>query len=750
MLRAEVWLTTTLISVGIIGGLIYNWPRQPAPVPETDTRTASEDVDALKEQLPNIVTRDFNNGVIDSEAGNEESDEGNGLNAPATEVERGDSFLLVGNYPSAYRSYVKASNQTRTQSSRLLIKLALSAEQAGYYDQGEKFYRKAIQLADQEETDKLLALSGISRIWQEQRQFDQSLELLCELFLRHGSDEGLPEEVRLQIAYQLSTAIQLPLVEAFSTKFGDVNRTEFFWCRPSAESIIALEEEPRTELVSAPMTPEEIEIVVLQRPSSDIQLIAADIKTPISPLKRLLDELASACQLKIELSDKASRAIIGRSTKAKVAGLPVSLILDNLVAPMDMTWEQEGETLRIRHMDELTAKEAADFRFTQAERIMRYIEISYQNGQRRETSLLHRGNLSMLRGDYEKAGSRYQELAQLRTNGEIAAKLQFNLAKLDLAVGRIDKAIDRLFYVVDQTLDHRLQGLGYSWIGRVELERGRPQQAIYATSRGFSLAADPVVQEDTLMTLVKSYLLVNDPFSANKLLFENEKLIEDERSKRLASALAAYSRYLGTTPSIGLRNEGERLVIALAAINPSELTGFVDRLLIGRALFEVGFTHRSMELLNDALAEAQEGSWKRRVAYEIGLHRFRSGEIELADEILSEIAEDLIDPVGIMAQLLLAEISLRRKQPERCLKLSNQIWKLPLSDSQKSKTLKMMGLAYQKLGQHYSAAVCFSGMVPQAAAEPNGITTPLVNPSNGSTGTGLNSVNTALRGGQNE
>ena len=104
---------------------------------------------------------------------------------------------------------------------------------------------------------------------------------------------------------------------------------------------------------------------------------------------------------------------------------------------------------------------------------------------------------------------------------------------------------------MDQTLDHQLQSASYGWIGRTELEKGNLQQAIYASSRGVSLAINPSIRQDNVMTLAKSYLLENDPFSANKVLFDHAPSIVDENAQRLAAVLSAYSRFLGTTAIVG-------------------------------------------------------------------------------------------------------------------------------------------------------------------------------------------------------
>ena len=344
-------------------------------------------------------------------------------------VEQGDNSLVIGNYVNAYRAYLKANNQAQGKpSSLLLIKLGVSSEQAGYLDQAEKFYRQAIQFSTNRENDRLLGLSGLSRVWQAQNRLDESLELLTELFLRYGSDERFPEEIWMQIAYQLSTVIQRQFLLVQPSKYGDVHHTEFLWSEPNIQAMIALDDENTTVVDVPSLRVGSIQLEILQRPSEDINLIAVDVSSPVVPISQVIDAFAKDANLSFDLTTKASATIVGRSTKLNVHGLSLALVLDNLIAPLGLMWDQVGNQVQLTHRDEIPEK-AVSFRFQQANRMLRWIELSFPQNPRRYSSLLHRGNLSLMADDFDAAGVRYQELLQINPNGELSAKLSFNLAK---------------------------------------------------------------------------------------------------------------------------------------------------------------------------------------------------------------------------------------------------------------------------------------------------------------------------------
>ena len=398
-----------------------------------------------------------------------------------------------------------------------------------------------------------------------------------------------------------------------------------------------------------------------------------------------------------------------------LAASHLSTVVDSLVVPLGLAWRQDGEIVQLQHASEIP-EALSEFRLQHADRSLRRIELSMTRNLRRDSTLLHRGNIRLISRDLVSASKRYQELQKLTPNGDLAAKLSYNMAMLDLAESRADDAISKLYYSVDQSLDHKIQAASYARIGELELDKGNLDGAIYAAARGIALVSDEQVRQDLVLTLARSYLLKSDPFSANKVLFDNADSIIDPSANRKAAVLGAYARYLGAPAVEGLQNQAERLIIALTSITPEDTANFIDALIIGRAFFEVGFTSRSTKLMKQAQSKATREFWSRKIAYEVGTHHYRSGDFFEAEEVFEQLAGG-DDEIGTKAKLKWAEISLAADAPDRSLELCKQLWTRQLDHSEKVATLSLMGKSYQQLGRHRAAAVCFSGMVPHEEAE---------------------------------
>ena len=714
MLRTEVWIATALIACGVIGGLIFygsgsasNENREnPVEEPAVDSTPFSPGnpdpnawIDLLENQTESMPTVDLN----------------------VDQMKEGDNFLAVGNYPAALRAYGSMVAKLKGATPPwMMYRLGVASELEGDVDHAEDYYRQLVTSSDQNAATRLLGLVGLTRIWQINDRADEAIQLLSELYLRYGTNEEIPEELREQVFFQYANSLSRKFlkeqvdageIESFIVDLG------FQWGAPDADASLLLENQTISQWSPMPQD-RQVQITILQQPSPEINLIALDATTSLVLVSDFLEATANRTNLTIGLSKRAHDAIIGRSTKINVLGQPLSLVLDSILFPFGLVWFQEGTHVSVAHISELEPREVKEAQFQQLDRVFRQIELSFPNGRRRTTSLMHRANLGVMIDQKDDAVYRYQELLEEEPTGEIAAQLSFNLGMVMLDTGRFNEAIDRLFFVVDQSLNQKVQSASYAWIGKLEIEKGNAERAIYAASRGLSLALDPDSREAILMTLAKAYLLESDPFSANRVLFDYSKSLQDVDSERLAAVLGAYSRYLGTTPTEGLRNEGERLVIALANLRTEDLTDFVDELLVGRAYFEVGFTQRATEMFERATEHATQEFWKRRIAYELAVNHFRMGEYEESATTLVELSKTFRDQIGILAQIKLAEIRLKQKKAAECLLLCQQLWAHSLSKPQMAKTLTMMGKSYQQLGRPHAAAVCFSGMLPRNDEDP--------------------------------
>lgn len=708
MLRAEIWIATTLISIGVIGGMLYNWPTA-QPLEMRDNPGQFE----TNSELPAIE-----NDLADSISLMPENELEPVISLDGDEVERGDNYLLGGNAVAAYREYVKAANQEMgIVSAPLLLRMAMASESLGDHVRAEGLYQKSIKHSKLQNI-RLLALSGLSRSWIAQGKLEHSFELLAEMNLLYVTPQEIAEEIRNQIHYQIAEVSQRLYLQSLEIEGTNLEELEFKWCDPNMDDMLGLIDLAVTKTAADPVTSTD-QLEAFGSPGDDANLTMVRAKTQVQTVRNLLQEISDRAELKFTPTRLANVAISNRTSKLNFDG-PLSVVLDLTLSPLNLVWEQTGDQVKISHQDE-SENETDTYKLERAKRLLRRVELDLPTSVRRISSMLHVGNIALLSGDLETATNRYEELQVSGVNGELAAQLNFNLAILDRLKLRDDVAIERLYFSVDQSLDQGIKAKGYSRIARMHLENGNTEGAIYAADRGLALATLPLMQEKTALTLARAFLLQGKSYEANKVLFDNRDGIKSSTGMHLAGVYGAYARLLGKTEdkNQGLRDERTRLIVSMSHLMPDDTADFIDALLVARAFYAVGFTNRSIDLLRKAI-ETRHRFWQRRAAYDLATVLYESGQLREALKAYEVIYKDDLglgntgaDAESVTAQLNSANINLMLEQPQICLDHCEQLWKWKLNEAQKSETLTYMGRAYRKMGRHHTAAVCFAGMIPK-------------------------------------
>ena len=218
-----------------------------------------------------------------------------------------------------------------------------------------------------------------------------------------------------------------------------------------------------------------------------------------------------------------------------------------------------------------------------------------------------------------------------------------------------------------------------------------------------------------MMILAKSYLLDSDPFSANRILFNNASKFEGS-TKRFASVLATHARFQAMKPVSGLQNEGERLVLALASIRAEDLSSDVDHLLLSRAYFDAGLRSKAIEHLDIATKVVKNSSWTDRIRYELAVNRFETGDFAGASQSIDALSDDAHQELRSKAAVINAKSQLAVGNLPRCQAICESILRETTDVEQKKETLKILGQTYQADGKHYAAALCFAGLMPDPKA----------------------------------
>ena len=738
MRRIEIWVVLALFTFGVVAGMNYL---------DTTSQTTQIDSDKTASPPPSQVDSKIDSSLPKpnsntAELGQKKVLAGQQPDPALTDqripnesltvspLQKGDTYLVAGNYTLALDYYARSTKSTdkapEKAESTLLLREAICFEKQRNFDRAARRYYGSI-IGSSNQTHQLIATAGYARCLLEQGQHQEALNALSKLVLTSDQHPDIPKDVIAQVVYQHAKTLEsiaMPtrpdLVNPMGVAFSDYQiEPQLFLAQVDFADRGSIYRENKTTanaqsdsaFSNGHIAPG---ISILQRPAKSLNVISARISFNLEPVLKLVSEITAAANMDLVISQNATSALQNRARAIEIKARPLSVVLDQLLAPFDLVWFQVDMELHLVSQSELTGKfSQGQYWLDAALRGMRQFELSFPGNQRRHSAMLSRGNINMLQNRLDTASNLYQALAQSQPRDEILAKLFFNEGKLHFLRGNSKEASRLLYLATDQSLDPNIQSSGYCLLGKIQLSSGILDSSIQSSRRGLSMATSDHQKQYTTLNLVRAYLLQGDPFSANNILFQQQKTILDADSKAMASVLGAFARLNGTKDNFGIRIARNRLLRSATAIQDDQYHSFADCYIAASSFKQLGFKDRAIEKLSLALSMPDIGQWQRQLTYELAVLQKQTGRKQESTKTL-ELLTAANDNWTTLALVELARNYSESNQNELCIQTCRQLWQSELDETQKRYALELLGSAFQNKGEHHSAAICFAGMLPKS------------------------------------
>lgn len=712
MQRIEIWRFATLFLTGLVLGMscLMIWQNFSASPDSKDG--SGKDVNEVANNQFNVLK---SIPVSDADADEVATD--------GEQIALGDNYFMGGNCSLALNKYrlVKGNASDNTS---LILRKAACYEQLSELESAEVAYRDTLTNAANLK-HRLLAIAGFGRILVKQGRVEEAIAILSEQLLRVDQDRSIPAGTRSQLYFEYSKALEARITE--SLNFGDDAKKrnssepddlpDLLGPLSLATAISLNNPDAYLQMIDQPVEAnvaarEETYYRIQQRPSDAASTITAAISVGLQPVPLLLDQITQIAQLELQISEKARETITGRSRIVHVDSTTLSSYYDQLLVSFGLVWQQVDKTIYVVHVAELDdAKMWMDFQFQSASRSFRRFEIDFPSNPFRKAATLSRARIAMLARDYNRAANLFRELEQSQPIGEVKAKSFFNQAKLSQLLNRPEEAIQLYYQAIDQTMDANVEASGYCMLSHLHVTTGEIKEAIKAGRRGLATAVTLDQRQEAAVNLAKAYLLDSDPYSANLTLFRNRKMIKEQNHRMIAAFLGSYARSIGASDKERIEIAQNRLLTSLSALESEQFATFSDCYIASMAYESLGFRDRAIAMLTLALSKPEVGSWQRQVFFELAmLQRKMERNQEAISSFNLLVSQD--DPWRSKALLQLASLYSETKQWDQCIAVCKALWNSGLDEAEKKSTLKILGGAFQAKGQHYSAALCFAGMLP--------------------------------------
>ena len=732
MLKENAWKTGALfiayLAVGLLCLNVYLTPNtDPSQTASQNNNTTAPALTNLPGEPTTIPPEPNTTSPLLDKSDNE---------LAADALVAGDRFSISGNCLMALQHYEKFQTLANRTDVKLRLRKAACYERIGQLRIAANEYQTVISQSPLG-NHLGLAIAGLARVHITQQRANEAIQLLANHGNKIQSRNELSVGVRSQLGLQWARALEnKALTSTLDGKATAKERPSYpsgvseDLSYPTSLAVVKIAESPEAFLAlvdqKTTTTPTEqkptpvlgearLQIKVLQRPTESAESIAVSIDSTLHPLLLILSDLETKSQLKIQLSKQAKSIVSLRSGKFNIESITLGALLDQVLVSHGLVWQQQDSVIFVTSEPESEQLGSLhQFQLASAARAFRRFELEFPEDRFRTAALMSRARLAVREGELAGAGNLYRELEQIGPKGEVLAQLFFNQAKLSLMHQQRLDAKSLLYKAVDQTLDRNLQSSSYGLLSRLHLTAGELKQAIKTGRRALVTSTTNRQKRIATLAQARAYLLSQNPFSANATLFQNSKSVKaDGKHTAVASMLGAYAHSIGLSEKHkhSLLAAKIRLLTAIDAFSADPSDSFADHYIAGLAYAKNGWRKQAIQMMVLALSQPDIGQWQRQLTFELATMLKEDGQQQQATALFSQINNGE-DTWRTQALYQIAQLNFDTGKTKRCVEACRTLLKIEIDDEQEAAALHLLGLAFQRQGEHHSAALCFAGMRP--------------------------------------
>lgn len=629
---------------------------------------------------------------------------------PQKILEYADHLLLSGRESQAQPLYDQLLAEHPTLGREVLIfRQAIAAEVLGANGLAIDRYRE-LASSDPSRRDFVRAgRLGQARLWMQMNRPELAVALLCDLW--SNSTGGLLDAaIHAEAAHLLSQAFAIqtePAADMSDSHDRSIARP------PLHFTAVQLLDTAKTEgsVSDRSVAPSQTVVVEFQTEPHPANT-QVNVAIPPMPIEEFVTLLAAQAKFRVEWTSQAATAVLGSKAAMTLEHMNLAILLDLILAPRGLVWEEAGGVIRILAEEECQADVLHELKVQTARRALRRALSDFADHHLVPAAYVSLANLEFRVAHYAEAATLYQQLLREHSQSEILCEAYFNLAKTEMLLGRTAKSREAFFAVVDRSPGHRLEAVSYLYLSRLFLNEMDSRQAARVAGRAVALARSAEIRGLAACNLAAAQCMEGNPRIASSMLMEHRELLQHSSSRDVSaflSALAGYrSRGAGSSPSL----EGRELIVAMSRVAPDMFFGEYGYLMMGQALTDLSMLDAAKETYRKGLEQGLTDELSHAVSYAMADVCCTEGDTETAGRILTDLAGNAKGKWAPKASLRLAQLTYDLNQDELCKSACLTVLQGQSQDEAKRAAIQLLGKLYERRGEYQNAASCFAGTIP--------------------------------------
>lgn len=391
--------------------------------------------------------------------------------------------------------------------------------------------------------------------------------------------------------------------------------------------------------------------------------------------------------------------LAGQFLSLDVAEIPLDELLRATIEPFGMTtrWAAGSAAVEIRTRND-SAEGKADGESARTA-LQRLIELSPKDS----AAAIGLANGLVRAGEWFPAASAYRRILNESSDPVALTTAGYNLGLVFLHLGHAPLARDAFHIVVDADQSPRWKELGLWWVARSSWEAGEADAAVIGFRSGLA-SDDRTIRSASALGLVACQLLDDDTPAALTTL-DRFRIGPGIRYDALGRAFRAWCLYRSSPTA----NRKRLLVDDLNEARDATDLGPLGVFLVGRIYSDLGRPEKTVALYEEWVGRVRGPLAVTMTNVAAGAFD-RAGNVAAAKSRYQAVAAADAGPEGTAARLRLAEYELLAGSAVECLEWCRALRSARTVDS--NRLNRVMGRAYEALGQYDRAAACFAGRPP--------------------------------------
>ncbi len=318
------------------------------------------------------------------------------------------------------------------------------------------------------------------------------------------------------------------------------------------------------------------------------------------------------------------------------------------------------------------------------------------------------------RQQLSEAAAGYDELLG-RSSSTVSVIAAYNGGLIQFQLREYRFASVALGRVADGAPGQKLAILALILRGRALLEIGDYEPAMFDLKRAADLHGNPDDLAWATALAGMAALRMQKPQLAGELMFQRRDRLQNSPADKAAAFVISLARYQSLASPEARDREGLFLLRALAALDlddrhASTTLGSCGPVLIGQAYRDLGLVEQMVEVYSHALSQDSREPFASEMKFALAEHAVLSGDPQQGVADLTALHANPHNPWSVRAGLRMAAWELSQDHSTECLALCRELLK---RDTDHSPILRLMGSAYERIGDYANAAECFAGVAPQ-------------------------------------